>query len=62
MALEPCRECGTEVSTKALKCPQCATPNPTMSEGKQKTASTVAVIGCLLPFALVFLLFLFLLL
>lgn len=26
MALQPCRECGTEVSTEAAACPKCAAP------------------------------------
>lgn len=29
MALKPCRECGRQVSTEALTCPQCGVPNPT---------------------------------
>lgn len=29
MALRPCRECGRQVSTEALSCPQCGVPNPT---------------------------------
>lgn len=26
MALEPCRECGREISTQATACPQCGAP------------------------------------
>lgn len=26
MALQPCRECGTEVSSEAAACPKCAAP------------------------------------
>lgn len=29
MALRPCRECGREVSTEAVSCPQCGVPEPT---------------------------------
>ena len=29
MALKPCRECGREVSTEAVACPQCGAPRPT---------------------------------
>lgn len=31
MAIEPCRECGNEVSTQAESCPNCGAPNPTAS-------------------------------
>jgi hypothetical protein len=29
MALMPCRECGKQVSTEAVTCPNCGVPNPT---------------------------------
>ncbi|HEY0025538.1 MAG TPA: GYF domain-containing protein [Longimicrobium sp.] len=29
MALQPCRECGTSVSTEAVFCPRCGVPQPT---------------------------------
>jgi len=29
MALEPCRECGQQVSTEAPTCPHCGVPSPT---------------------------------
>src|SRR5512142_172152 len=29
MALEPCRECGRQVSTEAAVCPHCGVPRPT---------------------------------
>jgi hypothetical protein len=29
MSLKPCRECGREVSTEAVLCPQCGAPRPT---------------------------------
>lgn len=29
MALKPCRECGTDVSTEAITCPRCGVPDPT---------------------------------
>ena len=28
MALQPCRECGREISTEAIACPQCGAPQP----------------------------------
>jgi len=28
MAIQPCRECGKDVSTEAPACPHCGTPNP----------------------------------
>jgi hypothetical protein len=28
MALVPCRECGTQVSTQAFSCPHCGAPRP----------------------------------
>lgn len=48
MALAPCKECGTEVSTKAATCPKCGNP---ISVPKKKT-SGCAVVGAVL-FALV---------
>ena len=36
MALKPCRECGTEVSTEAKKCPHCGVKNPTRVSGRQE--------------------------
>lgn len=36
MALEPCRECGHEVSTEAETCPQCGVPNPTRDEDEHE--------------------------
>lgn len=38
MALQPCRECGQQVSTEAASCPHCGTPNPTGIPPKQKPA------------------------
>jgi hypothetical protein len=32
MALEPCRECGKEVSNNAVSCPHCAAPRPALAE------------------------------
>lgn len=29
MPLQPCRECGQNVSTEAESCPRCGVPNPT---------------------------------
>ena len=28
MALQPCRECGAQVSTEAKSCPHCGVPDP----------------------------------
>lgn len=44
MALAPCKECGTEVSTKAATCPKCGNP---ISVPKKKT-SGCAVVGAVL--------------
>jgi ribosomal protein L40E len=54
MALQPCRECGTEVSTEAEKCPQCGTPRPTADLKKEKATQTKGALGCLAMFALFF--------
>lgn len=35
MAMEPCRECGTEVSTEAETCPSCGVQYPTEESGKR---------------------------
>ena len=66
MALEPCGECGHEISTKAASCPHCGAPNRTLKQppGTAGT-STVAkgvftgVAGCVVvPIALAVLLML----
>lgn len=33
MALKPCRECGTEVSTEAESCPRCGIARPAKADG-----------------------------
>lgn len=47
MALEPCRECGTEVSTEAETCPNCGTPNPTAKPQDKADKKKRVGIGCL---------------
>ena len=42
MALQPCRECGREVSTEAATCPHCGTPRPTAAAPNSPTARTPA--------------------
>jgi hypothetical protein len=32
MALQPCRECGRDVSTEAISCPHCGAPRPAEAE------------------------------
>jgi len=46
MALQPCRECGRHVSTKAATCPHCGVPSPASSvplnaPGPTSTGATV---------------------
>lgn len=41
MALKTCRECGKEVSTQAVACPNCGAADPTGAKGSK------AAIGCL---------------
>lgn len=43
MALQPCRECGKEVSTEAAQCPHCGVGHPT----KKMTPSAQGCLGCL---------------
>lgn len=43
MALKPCRECKTEVSTEAKTCPKCGVANPT----NQTSATAQGCLGCL---------------
>ena len=49
MALEPCRECGQQVSTEAAACPHCGTRDPT-GKVKQKLQQQQkrATKGCLM--------------
>lgn len=56
MALEPCRECGEQVSTNAPKCPHCGTTTPAPSTMERNRNTTL--IGCtaitLIPIAFFF--------
>ncbi len=45
MALKPCNECKTEVSTKALRCPACGTSNPTLDKEKMRHILLVTLVG-----------------
>lgn len=49
MSLDPCRECGKEVSTNAARCPHCGTPAPTRE--MLQSNRVVAVGGVLLGVA-----------
>ena len=40
MALAPCRECGREVSTEALACPQCGAPIPSRPTGSRQVVQS----------------------
>ena len=40
MALYPCRECGRQVSSEALSCPQCGVPAPTQGMTPEPVAAT----------------------
>jgi hypothetical protein len=63
MALNPCRECGQEVSTEASVCPHCGISNPTAAaaappnqtdQTKKKANSIVGCfVGCLVLIGLV---------
>lgn len=45
MALKPCRECGRQVSTEALSCPQCGVPNPTVEPAVPVQATPAPELG-----------------
>lgn len=45
MALKPCKECGSEVSTKAFRCPSCGTSNPTLDKEKMRQNLLVTLVG-----------------
>jgi hypothetical protein len=38
MALQPCRECGSQISTEATVCPRCGVPDPTRLTPEDKVA------------------------
>lgn len=38
MALDPCRECGKEISTEAQSCPHCGAPDPFLTAQWQSAA------------------------
>lgn len=44
MAMKPCRECKTEVSTEAKTCPHCGTPKPTTRKATAKDTFAGAVL------------------
>lgn len=52
MALEPCRECGREISSTADKCPHCGVLNPTPT--RQQASTNALLLGCGLPIATAF--------
>ena len=43
MALKPCGECGTEISTRATSCPQCGCPQ---SKTKKPQKANARIQGC----------------
>jgi len=49
MALEPCRECGAQISTKAAACPHCGAPSSARKRGSRQAvvgwALVIAAIG-----------------
>ena len=47
MALKPCPECGTEVSTKAATCPQCGTPLKSGVLDTSVSGNARTCLGCL---------------
>lgn len=51
MALKPCLECGAKVSSSARFCPGCGNPRPSVS-------MAMKVLGTLVLFPIVFLVFL----
>jgi len=64
MAMKPCKECGTSISTEAKVCPHCGISDPAgveaKAEKKEKTKGekirTGCAVGCLAP-VILFLLF-----
>lgn len=46
MAMKPCRECGTEVSTKAKTCPHCGVDHP--ADKVKAAGASMQKIGCAL--------------
>jgi len=75
MALAPCRECGTDISSEAASCPKCGVPNPQGSArpsgepaatgpgvGKIAAGTFTGLVGCLVvPSVLGFILLILLL-
>lgn len=43
MALKPCRECESQVSTNARACPHCGTDFPTPESGKDQNLMSAGV-------------------
>ena len=60
MALQPCRECGKEISTETSACPHCGAGHPTTgpssdtakrlasAESLKATGEAMGALGCLL--------------
>ena len=52
MPLQPCNECGAEISSHAKTCPHCGIKNPLQSgvqRGLNETAKGLFGLGCGLP-------------
>lgn len=61
MALQPCRECGTEVSTSAESCPKCGAPiaGTKSTEGPFLQTMNAGCAGCLVIIVIIALISMF---
>lgn len=58
MALQPCRECGHEVSSEAAACPKCAAPiRPAKAVKPQGEGAFLKTLNCGCIVAIIFVVF-----